>query len=252
MVGVEIESPIQDRNQVRHLFLLIGSNPLPNYVAARLLWKREAEGTKLYFVCSKGTQEIAERLANKLSLETDEKQFVTVSESDPLDIHQKVHKAACKLQDSIGLNYTGGTKAMAVHAYRAIADLKRPCVFSYLDANTLQMVFEGNGTSTVRIPIDNAMQISMQDMLELHGYQYHEKKGKLIEPDAKPTQPEFLNLWAAVEFDARDTWVHDNLMYFDQKKERELIRPYDDLCSVSLPRTGKFAVLEGLLAEFWF
>jgi hypothetical protein len=84
----------------------------------------------------------------------------------------------------------------------------------------------------------------MQDMLELHGYHYHRSKRRgLVEPDVEPIQPDFLKLWARVEFDARNTWAHEKLLYFNQSKKRDFIRPYDDLRSIPLPRLGKFAIL---------
>ena len=49
--------------QCENLFLLVGENPLPNYVAAKMLAKK---GTRIYFVYSPETQKYAKRLENKL------------------------------------------------------------------------------------------------------------------------------------------------------------------------------------------
>jgi len=54
-----------DKYKVDHLFLLIGENPLPNYVAAKTLL---AEGGKPYLVFTEHTQKPAERLQEALDI----------------------------------------------------------------------------------------------------------------------------------------------------------------------------------------
>jgi hypothetical protein len=51
---------------VDHFFLLIGENPLPNYVAARLLL---ASGGTPYLVHTNGTDKLAKRLQTILNSE---------------------------------------------------------------------------------------------------------------------------------------------------------------------------------------
>lgn len=55
-----------DKYKVDHLFLLIGENPLPNYVAARLLLN---PGGTPYLVYTTGTEKPAKRLQTILSSE---------------------------------------------------------------------------------------------------------------------------------------------------------------------------------------
>jgi hypothetical protein len=57
---------IPENYKVDHLFLLVGENPLPNYVAARLLLNDK--GT-IYLVHTTGTVKQAERLRNILEEE---------------------------------------------------------------------------------------------------------------------------------------------------------------------------------------
>jgi hypothetical protein len=148
------------------LILLVGGNPLPNYVAVHLLAQQQ---NRIVLVHSPDTNEQRQRLERVLRdkgwqwIET-----VQVNESDPADIYNKVQSIASNAQGSIGLNYTGGTKAMAVHAYRAIEQLQdaQERIFSYLDARTLSMVF-WHHRSPVRI--DNQVQVSLETLLALHG-----------------------------------------------------------------------------------
>ncbi len=106
------------------LFLLIGSNPLPNYVAARLLTRPRAT---LYLLATTATDEVAKRLARRLGRERADLSFThfTISEADGPAIASKVREVAGQLalnrpNANIGLNFTGGTKPMAVYAALAL------------------------------------------------------------------------------------------------------------------------------------
>jgi hypothetical protein len=110
------------------LILLVGENPLPNYVAARLLATTE---TRLLLVHSgkEGTEDQSKRLKNVLR----EKEYrigpddlVEVEESNPTNICDRVKEKIADCTGSIGLNYTGGTKTMSVHAYRALEKADAP------------------------------------------------------------------------------------------------------------------------------
>src|SRR5689334_9775184 len=106
--------------RINTLILLVGGNPLPNYVAAQLLAQPTA---RLILVYSRGTGDQCGNLKKALekkgyTIKDDD--LVEVEESNPANIYSKVEKEVKKCTDSIGLNYTGGTKAMSVHAYRAL------------------------------------------------------------------------------------------------------------------------------------
>ena len=140
------EPRIPDRFRSDHLFLLIGTNPVPNYVAAKLLL---APGGKLYLVHSEDTRPAAERLFSYWLNDDKEQalQFIPVQESDSADIQAKLSGELRKIKSGqVGLNYTGGTKIMSVHACRALMyheeKTKKPVVLSYLDARSNQMLIE--------------------------------------------------------------------------------------------------------------
>ncbi|MGC9335552.1 MAG: Card1-like endonuclease domain-containing protein, partial [Anaerolineae bacterium] len=144
-------------------FLLIGENPLPNWVAAQLL---VAPGGTLYLVYSDVTDKIAERLCERLGSDT---QLVRVNPTDARDIYDTVRRCVSKLQGTVGLHYTGGTKAMAVHAYRAVeAALQggsRSAVFSYLDAEAFLLRIDPDWQEHVLFEV----QPKLEDLAALHG-----------------------------------------------------------------------------------
>jgi hypothetical protein len=120
-----------------NLFVLVGGNPLPNYVAAHTLLRPEGW---LHLVYSTDTRSIAGKLASYFV----EDRVKTHSLDDPsngAEIRSLIStalKAHCK-PGSIGLHYTGGTKAMSVHTYQVIDKMHPKAIFTYLDARTLQM-----------------------------------------------------------------------------------------------------------------
>ena len=130
---------IPNEYQVDHLFLLVGTNPLPNWVAAQILVR--PEHGRLYLVHSSATAPIALRLREPLSALQPE--LIQVDPTDARSIARTVESHVRPLTGSIGLHYTGGTKAMAVHAYRAmektLAGRSPTAVYSYLDAGTFEL-----------------------------------------------------------------------------------------------------------------
>lgn len=219
--------------QTDYLFLLVGSNPLPNYVATLLLAKDNGTIYLLHSAGSHGTGEVAKRLDAAIKKKRPQVQITPheINESNGTLIFQKVSDLARALPPnaSVGLHYTGGTKAMAVHTYRAIIEKTFPnMVFSYLDARTLSMVVE-TSTETKQLPVTNTVTISMGEMLSLHGYK----------AEAKPPLYFYPQLYQAL---AR---VHNNAEAF--KQWRQWMK--DTECR-SLPDTATFSLLREVRQAF--
>lgn len=146
-----------------HLLLLVGSNPLPNWVAAQLLLK---EGGVLHLIHSADTAPIADRLRDHLQTNCS---LLQVNPTDAGDIERQIGDRLRRLNGKIGLHYTGGTKAMAVHAYRAVEQAlwgRSPePVFSYLDANTFELRIDPDWHESVLL----AVKITLKDLINLHG-----------------------------------------------------------------------------------
>ncbi len=89
------------------LILLVGSNPLPNYVAAAQLRPK-----RIHLVCTPETATVEKRLKDCLRQKgltvIDDSNYLLADATDVLQIRQ----LARKLPQNAGLHYTGGTKTM--------------------------------------------------------------------------------------------------------------------------------------------
>lgn len=189
-----------------NLFLLVGTNPLPNYVAAKLLSKKE---TLYYFVCTRETGEIADRLINVLKIPNGQWEKVSVDPSSTNDIYSTIHKIS-NGKKGLGLDYTSGTKSMSVHAYRAIYDSNVNSsddqVFSYLDARSLKLLIDRKNCDLVSLPVGLSVQPSIEELMGLHGSELN-KKGYT----EKPFHPELGKFLLKVQIESLRTWCNQNL-----------------------------------------
>ncbi|MFN8443266.1 MAG: DUF1887 family CARF protein [Caldilineaceae bacterium] len=163
---------IPDECKTEHLFLLIGSNPLPNYVAAMLLRR---PNTVFYLIHTSSTFPIAEGLRNQLADlgERHETSLLQVDATDSESISNGIEAQLRKIppRATIGLNYTGGTKAMAVHSYRILETKRGDTVFTYLDAQTLSLFIVGsNAQATRKVSVRQRCEIPLKTVMQLHGY----------------------------------------------------------------------------------
>lgn len=175
MIQVQVPALLRPY-QTDHLILLVGENPLPNLVAALLLGKKEGQISLLY---SSDTVEISRDLGFQLVRQGFNVNYWQVKETDPTSIASTTQQALRETgAQSVGLHYTGGTKAMSVYAYRVLerwtAAAGRTAVFSYLDARELQMVISPNdpesGEKSVRVPVGKAVCLAIRDLMDLHGW----------------------------------------------------------------------------------
>lgn len=173
---------IPDKYKSNHLFLLIGTNPLPNYVAARLLLLSPGF---LYLLHTKETKPIAERLRLGLRrhLSGVEMEYVEIDSTDNVKIRDGIASLlknrnlneTGRKTSSVGLHYTGGTAAMSVHSYAAFELFFKESlvsvVYSYLDARTLSMRFDGHGGALQdAILVGELCNITVDEIVRLHGF----------------------------------------------------------------------------------
>lgn len=160
------------RYRCQFLFLLIGTNPLPNYVAAKLL---AVPSGMIYLVHTAEVASVKERLHERLTADGFTCHPLEVHEANAADIAGKIEDKVKGLAEGrVGLNYTGGTKAMAVHAYRAIerALSRRHSspIFTYLDARRLELWVDPHNSATSQsFQVGLAVQVSLKDLCALHG-----------------------------------------------------------------------------------
>ena len=163
-------------NQSNLLLLLVGENPLPNAVAACTL---ASPSSQISLICSDSTKETAKKLQIWLNQAGFNRiDIIRVDEADPVSICKELRLYLDnRPSQSIGLNYTGGTKLMSVHAYRTIEqwcnDKGILPNFSYLDARTLRMIIgptdpeSGEGVS--KSYVGRAISLKIEDLMGLHG-----------------------------------------------------------------------------------
>jgi len=176
--------------KVDHLFLLIGENPLPNYVAAKLLLN---ESGTAYLVHTRDTKERATRLQSillkkEINLKAVELRSLGDYESDAHYIQTEINKTLERISSGkVGLNYTGGTKVMSVHSYMTlfyeeikerlenkkndkIYKRRSNVIFSYLDPRKLEMCIDREDGERKHIKIKpNTLEVKLLDFFELHG-----------------------------------------------------------------------------------
>ncbi len=167
-----------------NLILLVGTNPLPNYVVAKYFLINNQNLKKIWLVHSEkqndnaGTKEIAERIKDVIEKEQPAVKFDYCALADIGDartIKYDIERIILPKIDSVHFNYTGGTKAMAVHVYRAIerAENIRDRSFSYLDARKFVLIDDkGIVSEDLRKFInDKSGTFSFETLMKLHGYE---------------------------------------------------------------------------------
>lgn len=166
-----------------NLFLLVGGNPLPNYVAAKLLLK---QGGTLHLFHSGDTEPIAHKIRQVLGVSSRTHQIENPSNADMIEaVVERALKNECQ-HGTVGLNYTGGTKSMAVHAHASVKKLNERAVLTYLDSRSLMLVRDGrpNGVS-----VQLEVQPEFGEILTLHDI-----KAKSNPDDQEKIEPVFPKL----------------------------------------------------------
>ena len=250
--------------RTKNLLLLMGTNPLPNYVAAKLLC---CEHTRLHLVITPETgreycaspepirQPIHKRLIKLLGGNpNDELQYIHVHSIDPNAIFQKVHARVLETDGSWGLHYTGGKKVMAIHADRAMEaaiEKKRTTnksepagVYSYLDAATRQLIIDPRDMQpSASLPFILSEPVTLWQLLELHGQPQRKVEeiktfaegdrktlaASLHRTPFKPKAATALTIAWLTHLSEMKQWVADNLDFDSSRFLRELYKsPIDN------------------------
>lgn len=183
------------------LILLIGSNPLPDFVVAKYLMSdhRADEGTLpvpdfFVLLCSNGTKDFANTLLNQLGIR-DKSRLANLGndEHDRKNIFDKLDDAlepVINQLQTLHLNYTGGRKTMAVHSYfktAAIASsqLSVRTIFSYLNPDSFKLVLDESGNCfPTESDLRSRVEVSIEDLFELHGMKYESSQPDMTFPQS--------------------------------------------------------------------
>ncbi|MDI6714677.1 MAG: DUF1887 family CARF protein [Thermodesulfovibrio sp.] len=175
------------KNFFNTLILLVGTNPLPNFVVAEYFLINNPSLKNLLMIYSedkppsqRGTKGYVDSLQKLLQNHHKERDLtfnqIPLSDiSDAKEIERDLKKRLTeylKQTDSIHINYTGGTKAMGIHIYRWLENYGKekniPISFSYLDARTFQIVDDKYGRITG--DLRSQIKLSIQELISLHGF----------------------------------------------------------------------------------
>ncbi len=219
-----------DNYKADHLFLLIGENPLPNYVAANLMLNK---GGTAYLVHTADTLTEATRLQKILQHELNgfkaiELHSLNDYESDAYYIQKEINEKLESIKGvKIGLNYTGGTKAMSAHSYRALFYEKKSdktyrqrenIIFSYLDPRKLEMCIDREDNERIRLKIrPETLPVELVKIFQLHGLEFKQK------PTTTAQLPNLAGKLASIfdEDSARKLWIDWYYKVFCEKARKK-------------------------------
>lgn len=163
------------------LFLLVGTNPLPNLVVADYFLKNISGLSQIFFLYSEktayqsGTKDYADLLKKTIENRkyNNYPQFHFICLFDvalPSQIRNDLKKALKNYQlNKLHLNYTGGTKAMGISVYQTLKELYGSKVsFSYLDARTFKIV--SDESDRITNDLRREIKINIDELISLHGF----------------------------------------------------------------------------------
>ncbi len=179
---------MNDYKDFNHLILLIGTNPLPNFVVAdyflqsnlnvQTVWLIHSEANKLQAGTDGQATNLEALLRKRWKGKHPNLRFpcekISLSDvSDAASIRSEIERKMLRRwsnTDTFHLNYTGGTKAMATHVYSRLQELQksgqRP--FSYLDANNFRLVVDDD--RIIADDLRRKVRIEFEDLIALHDF----------------------------------------------------------------------------------
>jgi len=191
-----------------HLVLLVGTNPLPNYVVAKYFLKYHQQLKSVWLIYTNETKVIAQRLRTVLKREHKDLNYHFCGLDDPGNpqlIRKNITGKLLNALDStskVHLNYTGGTKNMVVHAYFTIFEALEisNTSFSYLDARDFKLKSDDNLTPPTH-DLRKDIAIEFNDLLALHGCS-EENRGTILNWEAANTiMREFIEQGKLINYD---------------------------------------------------
>jgi len=172
-----------------HLILLIGTNPLPNFVVAEYFIKNNHCLKTIWLIHSEqnifqaGTNDQAENLERVLCERRKKDEEIhlcinKVSISDVSNAGTIQHEITTKIIKQVEFskargfhfNYTGGTKSMSTHVYWILREIKEVSKsFSYLDARNFRLVEDTKGV--IVEDLRKEISLDFHSLIKLHGFE---------------------------------------------------------------------------------
>ena len=160
-----------------NLILLVGSNPLPNYLTAMMMRPKQ-----VILFYTEETQGVAENLGTILKEKIENVSIKPRQFANATDCKSIRDNFASELENlpnedsSFHLDYTGGTKAMAAHSrwcmWMKLNENSDACC-SYLDESSGELKFDDG----CKYPLDSSLiQLDLDTLLRLHEIERENKK----------------------------------------------------------------------------
>ncbi len=195
------------------LILLVGSNPLPNYLTATLL-----RPNKLVLIHTPETREPAERLNCVLGNHANIEMRGLAKASDAREIAEAIRGIISDNDpQQVHLNYTGGTKIMAAHARMAFRENGgKDQNASYLNDGARRLLFDDGFAISLE---DKDLGLTLDRVGKLHGCTM---KPPFAKDEGGPTENDALAIAAAVagDFKLAHCLYQVGVRFEEQKKAK--------------------------------
>jgi hypothetical protein len=160
------------RKTCQHLLLLVGSNPLPNFLAVLIL---KPESICLFY--SPETEQVKDNL-RKIFMEANQDVYLKEICIEDATNTAKVRGAFASISNDAHLHYTGGTKIMAAHARLAFRDVGgKDENASYLDERKAVLRFDNGYELDISKQV---LKLTIDRIFGLHGIERIPKREQPI------------------------------------------------------------------------
>ena len=211
------------------LILLIGTNPLPNFVVIDYFLNKNPNLNNIWLICSQsnhsqgGTSTIAENLMYFVRERHSEKFFdiklealTDVSSKSKIESDLAETDFITEIKEDnryFHFNYTGGTKAMSTHVHSILSGIKNDkSEFSYLDTRNFRLMRDDKEQ-----PIESEMlkkvTISADELIKLHGWNKEEDEIHSVIIGNGAAMDAFIELIGGEKSDADKV---RNALYFEE------------------------------------
>lgn len=192
---------------MNELALLVGSNPLPNVLAALVL-----KPSKIWLFYSKDTEDamrsIKDTLKTKLKLKN--KDFEEKHIPNPFSAKSVVDILnSSSLPKEIHLNYTGGTKVMSAQARMYMNQRRDQC--SYIVERDSALVYDTDRKEYFK---DHNIKLSLDELFTMHGINPKEKNKKNSPDD------ETIDYLMEYSLKGRESLDFLHSIHYDNKKHK--------------------------------
>lgn len=184
--------PVQD------LILLVGTNPLPPYVVACFfleaaatalptVWLLYSESGPQQMSTLPQAQQIAAGLQQRFGAEVCLHPIRDISAAPAIQADVAALCERLGPAEQAHFNYSGGTKAMALHSYRTLEQtLGARVSFSYLDGRRFCLVSDASGQALNAQDLRRCVQLNFKEWIQLNQFALYRPFAQAVMPELQP------------------------------------------------------------------